>query len=511
MRLRPYQVAAQEAICREFQTVSSTLLVLPTGTGKTVTFASLASSLTRDRVLILAHRDELIRQAADTIQDVCHELVGIEKGQERAGTKRIVVSSVQTMCRPNRHQPFDPEQFGLVIVDEAHHAIADTYRRTIHYFRNNKQLKVLGVTATPKRADKLAMGNIFDSVAFQYEIVDAVTDGWLVPVQQQVVQVNGLDYSAVHEVAKDFNEGELEAVLTKESILHCMARPIAEVAGSKQTLVFCVSVKHAHAMAAVLSRYTRCRMAALDGNTDESVRQRTVQAYRDGDVQILLNCGLFLEGFDAPTTSLVAMCRPTKSLALYTQVLGRGTRPLKGIVDGIDTPEGRREAIQNSSKPSMLLLDFAGNAGRHKIIRAQDVLGGQYAGPIREYAAKNDEVDGNPMDVNASLDRAEAELELIEEEERRQKRIVEEAERRRRRIVAEVDYQTVDVSPFARGARMLHENEPAPPTREREPASDKQVRYLVRLGMEEDKARALGKKQAGFWIGKLVAEKQGAA
>src|SRR5262249_4163797 len=155
---------------------------------------------------------------------------------------------------------------------------------------------------------------------------------------------------------------------------------------SKQALWFCASVAHAKKTAGVLGRYSTGGVQFLSGDTPREARRRLVDAYKTGQIQHLVNCALFLEGFDAPGTYAIVMGRPTKSVALYMQVLGRGTRPLPGIVDGLERAEDRRTAIAMSAKPNMLVIDFAGNAGRHKIVQASDVLGGKYAPPVREYA-----------------------------------------------------------------------------------------------------------------------------
>jgi superfamily II DNA or RNA helicase len=503
MRQRPYQVACDRAIKQALAESPSTLAVLATGLGKTVIFAHAA----RDwpgRVLVLAHRDELIRQAAQKIHAITGEAPAIEMADERSPEDafcrpRVVVSSVQTMCRPKRQQRFRPADFGLLVIDEAHHAVARSYRDVIAYFRQAPGLRLLGVTATPKRTDRLAMGQLFDSVCYEYGIEAAIEDGWLVPVRQQAVKVAGLDFSAVKSIAGDFHEGELDRILSEEKVLHACAAPAAELVGCAPTLVFCVSVAHAKLMAAVLKRYRHGAQAvALDGTTPRDERARVVDAYKRGEIQFLCNCGLFLEGFDAPTTAAIVMARPTKSLALYTQILGRGTRPLPGVVDPHDEPTARKDAIAASRKPSMLVLDFVGNSGAHRIVNATDLLGGKHGEPVRAYARKTAEEEGEAAPVGESLERAADELALLKEIE---------DERRRRRIRAEVSYEAREVSPFAGGGggARFSQGGGFP----REPATDRQVNYLVyRAGWQRDAAARLSKPQASAIIGK---HREGAA
>ncbi len=496
MRQRPYQTAAIGAITSQLEAKPSTLAVLATGLGKTVIFSHLARRWP-GRVLVLAHRDELVQQAVEKLQVITGEDVGVEMGkaaldEDAIFKPRLVVSSVQTMCRPKRQQKFRPCEFGLVVIDEAHHSVARTYRDVIAHYRQSPTLRLLGVTATPKRADLLAMGQVFDTVAFDYGIEPAVEDGWLVPVKQQAVTVEGLDFSKVRSIAGDLNEADLEKILKEERILHATAAPTVEVAGDLPALVFCVTVAHARALAVVLNRYKKESALALDGSTPMDDRRDAIERFKRGEIQFLCNCGLFLEGFDAPTTALVVMARPTKSLALYTQVLGRGTRPLPGIVDPLAeaAPEARRAAIASSRKPSMLVLDFVGNSGRHKIITAADLLGGKFGEPVRAYARQTAEEEGRPMLVGDQLQRAADELALLEEIRER---------KRREAVKAQASYQARDVSPFAGGPKV----EADAPRRQGEPATEKQGWYLVhRLGWTWEQVGRISKRQASAIIGK---------
>lgn len=500
MKLRPYQADCLASIRGQLTANRSTLVVMATGLGKTVVFAHAAHAWP-DRVLVIAHRDELIRQAAGKVKAVTGDVPGIEMGDERIhetafdGPPKVVVSSVQTMSRENRRTRFQPDEFGLIVIDEAHHAVAQSYRSILDYFA---AAKVLGVTATPQRADELALGQVFESVAWDYGIVPAVEDGWLVPVRQKVVVIDGLDFSGVRTTAGDLNEGDLEQILIEEKFVHQMAKPTIDLAGDRSALVFCVTVKHAKLMAEILNRYKPDCAIALSGETAKDERRYHVDRFKAGEIQILCNCALFLEGFDAPNTAIVVNGRPTKSPVLYTQVLGRGTRPLPGVVDGLETADARKAAIRGSSKPNMLSLDFVGNSGRHRIVTAADILGGKFGVPVRDYARKTLEEEGGEADIDYSLMRAEAELALLDEE--RERRI---EAYRRREILARVEYRTEDVSPFDGGA----------PDRRidvADRATDGQVRYLIRLGVSRSRAESYTKRQASAVIDKLKA-RQGVA
>lgn len=503
MILRPYQIEAKKSVHLLLAEHQSTLVEMATGCGKTVLFAALAHEWA-GRVLVIAHRDELIRQAAEKIQIMTGCQVAIEMGRERAqdtlyGSK-VTVGSVQTLSRSRRRERFHPDHFSLIIVDEAHHAAAATYREVLDYFASAKRLFV---TATPKRGDGIALGTVCDSVAFQYGIEPAIDDGWLVPVKQTVVKVDNLDFSKARTVAQDFNAADLEAILTEEAPLHAMVASAHELIGHQQALWFCVSVAHAKACAAVLARYVDSgKVAFLSGDTPTEDRRNVVDAYKAGRVQHLLNCALFLEGFDAPNTSAIVMGRPTKSLSLYMQVLGRGTRPLPNVVDGIDGAEQRREAIALSAKPFMTVIDFAGNAGKHQIIQATDVLGGKHELPVREYAKQTLQEEGTAVAIEEALERAKQELELLAEEDSL-----------RKAITAKAQFKTYDVDPFTK-QYTSKDKSTNPNTKPPEPCSDKTawfIHYLskrINKPMTFEQAKKLSQKQASGVIRRMSEEEK---
>lgn len=496
MTPRPYQVRCVESVLAHWANHRSTLAILATGLGKTLLPAMLANRERDQSYLVVAHRDELVRQAADELSAFCQEPVGIEMAEDAASNHcRIVVASVQTLSRPNRRERFAPGRFGRVVVDEAHHAVARSYRDVLDYF---ERARVLGVTATPKRSDQLAMGQVFESVAYDYGIAPAIEDGYLVPVRQYAVRVEGLDFSHLKTVAGDLSDSDLEAILTEEGVPQRMALPALEVAGDLPGIFFCATVRHALLMEAVLNRYKPGCAKALSGETPRDERRLWVERYKSGGVQWLCNCGLFLEGFNAPQTAVVVMGRPTKSLALYTQCIGRGTRPLRGLIDsddlaGDDARGARRAAIAQSDKPACLVLDFVGNSGRHKIVSALDVLGGKYGEPVRRYAQKTIAEEGQGVPTDEALARAEAEMALEEEEQ----------ERRRRIKAREAYYDIRAVSPFA-GDGGSTSNEIGA-GRDSEPATSKQVNLLVyRFGWSRSRAESLHKRQAITVIDKLM-------
>lgn len=439
---RDIQLVAVEGTCQSLREYRSTLIVSPTGTGKTVIFALLCIVSTK-RVLVIVHRDELCQQAAATVAKVTGEECDIEMGDLYADRyamgrrAKVVITSVQTMSRERRHQRFNPADFGLVIIDEAHHATAASYRKVIEVF-TSAGAKVVGVTATPDRADEEALGQVFESVAFDYQIVDAIRDGWLVPIDQQFVYVEGLDLSACRTRSNDLSEQDLARIMEVEEMLHKVVAPTIELAGDMQTIVFAVSVAQAERSCEIFNRHRPGCAEFICGDTDKEVRRDLVRRYLAGEYQFLCNCQVATEGFDAPNTGVVAIARPTKSRALYCQMVGRGTRPLPGLVDGLPDAESRRAAIAASSKSSVLILDFVGNSGRHKLISTADILGGNESDEVvarAEASAKKKSQRGEKTD-------------MLEEIMEARRQCEEEAKQKRRAIVAGARFGTKSVNPF---------------------------------------------------------------
>ncbi len=385
--------------------------------GKTRVMTELAQRRKKDKILVLAHRDELLQQAVERFGRDCDETVGLDKAEDFAGDQRIVVGSVQTVSMPARLERFDPQRFDLVMIDEAHHSPSATYRRVVDYFGD---AKVLGVTATPDRADEKAMGQVFDSVAFLYEIEDAINDGYLCDVRCSRIEIAGIDLSNVKTVAGDLNQGELDAVMAVEEVLLGVADATIREAGNRRTLLFTTSVANADKLAEILNRHRDGCARAVNGKTEIDERRGILKAHQAGDYQFLCNVGIATEGYDDPSISCVAIARPTKSRALYTQMCGRGLR----IFDG---------------KPDCLLIDYVGNSGRHKLASALDVLGGRYTEEEEELAQKI--VEKNPgMKARDAIDEAHAQAEREKAELEKIARL--------KAIKAKAIYSKQDVNPF---------------------------------------------------------------
>lgn len=380
----------------------TTLLVLPTGCGKTIVFARVVEAcLSRGkRALVLAHREELIQGAYEKLigaTSVDALDVGVEMAGSRAGDHhRAVLASVQTL-KGARLARFRPEEFGLVVVDEAHHAVAKGYRRILDHFG---QSKVLGVSATPERLDGVGLGKVFGSVAYVYELADAIRDGFLVRILAEEVSAgDAIDLSQVRTTAGDLNLGDLADVMERQPALALVARGTVDLAGDRETMVFCATVDQAHATAAMIDSYTGrpgCARA-IDGTASPEERREFKRAFEAGEFQYALNCALYTEGVDIPRIRCVAIARPTKSASLYAQMIGRGTRLLGATME---------ESVA-AGKEDLLVLDFAGRVGRHRLASAVDVLAGTRDEAIRKRA--HAAVTGRRMDALAAIDAAEAE------------------------------------------------------------------------------------------------------
>jgi len=393
MGLRPYQKEALHAIRESYRRGKrSVLCVLPTGTGKTVLFAEI-SRLAKGPVLVLAHRQELVEQARDKVSAWCDDVVAVEMADRRELTRapgatgrspRITVASIQTLSRRLAEVPRDA--FRMVIIDEAHHGTADSYRKVIDHFHAH----VLGVTATPDRADRQCLGDVFEELAYEYDMRSAIREGFLCPVRSFLVQTRA-DFSGIRRVAGELATGDVERVLTQAPHLAEIAQPILRERGGRPTIVFAVSVAHAHALARVM-----CELAgdpsfarALDGSTDLGTRGDTVERFRRGKIQALVNCALFTEGFDVPRIALVAIARPVLSRSFYAQMVGRGTRIAPG-------------------KKDLVVLDFVPGNCRHRLVQSIDIFARDEEEVIEEakqIAAKKSE-EGTALAVEEALELA---------------------------------------------------------------------------------------------------------
>jgi superfamily II DNA or RNA helicase len=374
--LRWFQREACDAIMAGFEENRSQLLVLATGLGKTQCFSAIARNWPGN-VLVLAHRQELIYQAKLRLEAMAGEHVGVEMASERASKRdRIVVASLDTMRVQARKDFFGAAHFGLVIHDEAHHALAKSYRETLGWF----DAKLLGVTATPDRGDEKALGKVFDSVAYCFDILQGIDAGYLVPLRGRQVELGEIQLDGLSKVAGDLAKGQLDEVMVRavEGIVH----KTLELEPGRQGIGFMPGVKSASYACERMNALLPGSSVFISGETPEGERREATDGFRSGRYRYLWNCMVATEGFDAPAASLIIQGRPTLSRALYAQMVGRGTRVLPNTVEHVDGAERgaeRRALIAASAKPDVMILDFVGNATKHALMTPEDLLGGDYS------------------------------------------------------------------------------------------------------------------------------------
>lgn len=465
MILRPYQHAADEAVNRQWDAgVRSTLIELPTGTGKTVVMAKIARDVVErgGRVLGVAHRTELLRQMQRKMLDAGVH-AELEQGRHRAGRAPVVIASVQSL-KGRRLADAELHDYDAVLLDEAHHAVAPGYLAILDAAT---RAKVLGVTATGDRADGSALGKVFESVAYQLGIRESIRDGWLVPLVAKRIVLEGVDLSAVKTRAGDLAQDQLGAILREEEALHSVVVPLLEQSAGRRTIVFGVDVAHAHALADLLNRYEPGCARAIDGSADEDERDHVLADFRSGAFRILVNCALFTEGFDEPSIACVAIVRPTRSRALYVQMVGRGTRPLAPPMEL--TAAERIAAIAASAKPNVLILDFTGNAGRHPLVGPADVLAGRALDDETTAELKKLLDTGEQFELEALLDHADNEV-----RDRREKA----------GPLAVARYLAESFDPFVGPAQDAAAT-PKPSAWHHMPATSGQLRALKRFGIDK--------------------------
>jgi hypothetical protein len=337
------------------------------------------------------------------------------------------------------------------------------------------------------------MGTIFGSCAYRMSIENAINLGWLVPIRSEMIEIQKVDFSKVRTKLNqfgenDFNEADLGDVMAEEETSHAIAVPLLEKAGDRAGPVFCAGVQAAHVLAAVLNRLKPNCAAALDANTPAEKRRQILRDLAEGRLQFIPNCAILTEGWDSPRSSVVGMARPTNSPQLAAQMLGRVLRPLDGVVDGYPCAEDRGMAILRSDKPYALCLDYV-CASRHKLVTSMDVLGGNFNLAEIERAKANARGVCDP-DVLDQLKMSRAELILKTEQQRR------------REILADVRYRAVEVNLLGRGATP-HVNMDTSAV-VRGGSTDKQVAFLVKLGVRYATAAGYTRMQAGAVIDNLV-------
>lgn len=414
-RLRPYQDETLDTIQGLYlRGVRRHLVVMATGLGKTQTFCFLPTrfpDLAAHGVLVMVHRKELVEQAANRMRQIWPlKTVAVEMAGERAWNGAdVVVSSVQTLGRQgsNRIKKFS-NRFGIIIVDEAHHITPGSqYQAVLDFFGvgpgeqitlpDGRPRLSIGVTATPNRHDGAGLHQFYDEVPVNFDILWGIRNGYLVDIKALRVDTN-TDISAAKTRAGDFAQGDLSKLVNTHLRNEVAVKAWLEH-GGRQGLAFCVDINHAISMAQVFQAFGIEAHAIHSGNRQHKMsredRSELVEAFRSGDFPVLINVGIATEGFDCPTCDTILMCRPTKSTPLFTQMIGRGTRP--AVNPTAPTAEGRREQIMQSSKPFMRLVELTDNTGRHNIVTLPALFG------------LDADFDTKQVPISVILDKVEAE------------------------------------------------------------------------------------------------------
>lgn len=459
MKLRPYQEEAKEAVFREWgQGRKKTLLVLPTGCGKTVVFAKIAEQCVKDgkRVLVLAHRGELLTQAADKISQVSNLGCAIEKAEKSCKESwfRIVVGSVQTLMRERRLAQFSADYFGTIIVDEAHHCLSDSYQKVLGHFSG---ADVLGVTATPDRGDMRDMGEYFESLAYEYTMPKAIREGYLCPIQAATIPLK-IDMAGVGIQSGDFKAGDLDTVL--DPYLKDIAREMKRYCQGRKTVVFLPLVKTSQKFRDILNQ-EGFQAAEVNGNSPD--RAEILEDFASGRYDVLCNSMLLTEGWDCPSVDCVIVLRPTKIRSLYCQMVGRGTRLFPG-------------------KDHLLLLDFLWHTQRHELCHPASLICQD-----QEVAAQmtaNLETAGGPVDLEEAERAASADV-VAQREEALAEQLAEMKTRKRKLVDPlqfEMSIQAEDLSSYVPSFGW-----------EMGPPSERQKNALERLGICPDEVENAGK------------------
>ena len=458
MELRPYQQEARAAVEGEWaRGIDRTLLVLPTGCGKTIVFSKIIEDRVRagDRVLVLAHRGELLTQAADKLLAATGLRCAVEQAQQSAlgSWYRVTVGSVQSLMRPKRLAGFTSEYFQTIVIDEAHHVLSEGYLRVLDHF---KGAKVLGVTATPDRGDMRNLGQVFASLAYEYTLPKAIKEGYLAPIKALTIPLR-LDLGAVGIQSGDFKAGDLGTAL--DPYLEQIAAEMVQYCRGRKTVVFLPLVKTSRKFRDILTAHG---LSAAEVNGQSADRAQVLSDFSAGRYDVLCNSMLLTEGWDCPAVDCVVVLRPTKVRSLYSQMVGRGTRLSPG-------------------KDHLLLLDFLWHTERHELCHPAHLICG--SDEVARRMTEDVEAAGGPVDLVEGEKKASEEV-VAQREEALAKQL-HEMRRRKKRLVDPLQFamsiQAEDLSGYV-------------PTFgwESQPPSESQQRSLEKLGILPDQVESAG-------------------
>ena len=475
MKLRPYQEEARTAIQQEWENGrKKTLLVLPTGCGKTIVFSKVIEDRVRlgERVLVLAHRGELLDQASEKLEKSTGLKTALEKAENTSlgSFFRVVVGSVQTMQREKRLSKFPPNYFDTIIIDEAHHAISNGYQFVLKHFEDSK---VLGVTATPDRGDMKNLGSYFESLAYEYTLPEAIKSGFLSPIKALTIPLQ-LDLTSVAQQAGDFSTKDLGTAL--DPYLHQIADEMVKHCSNRKSVVFLPLVKTSKKFRDILNEKG---MKAAEVNGESRDRAEVLEDFENDKYNVLCNSMLLTEGWDCPSVDCIVVLRPTKVRSLYSQMVGRGTRLFPG-------------------KEELLLLDFLWHVERHELCHPAHLIAG--SDDVAKKMTENIEeagLDGLAVDIEQAEVQAEKDV-IAEREEALAKQLAEMRKRKQRLVDPlqfEMSIQDEDLSSYVPSFGW-----------EMGPPSEQQVTALEKLGIMPDAIDNAGK--ASLMLDRLQKRKE---
>lgn len=461
MELRPYQNEARQAIQEQWDVkgVKKTLLVLPTGTGKTIVFSKVIEDRVRmgKRVLVLAHRGELLEQASDKLKSATGLQTALEKAESSSlgSWFRVVVGSVQTLQGEKRLKQFKKNHFDTIVIDEAHHAVSPSYQKVLDHFED---AEVLGVTATPDRGDMKDLGTYFETLAYEYTLPVAIKEGYLSKIKALTIPLT-LDLSSVSQQAGDFKASELGTAL--DPYLHQIADEMVKVAKDRKIVVFTPLIATSKKFVEILNDKG---FKATEVNGESKERDQILADFDNDKYNVLCNSMLLTEGWDCPSVDCVVVLRPTKVRSLYSQMVGRGTRLFPG-------------------KEDLLLLDFLWHTERHELCRPASIISTS-DDVIKKMTEKLEDNAGNEMDLEG-LEQESAD-DVVADRENALAEQLAAMRKRRRKLVDPLQYemsiQAEDLTSYVPNFGW----EMAPP-------SDEQMKALEDLGISPDQIDNAGK------------------
>ena len=483
MKLTPrkYQTEAKEAVISEWEKGNKkTLIVLPTGTGKTIVFTDILDTVLTEgkRALVLAHTGELLEQAIDKIERFSNLGTSLEKASKTAvgSEKPVVVGSIQTLSRDKRLHQFPPDYFQYIIVDEAHHCLSDSYQKVLKYFG---EACVLGVTATPNRGDQKKLSDFFDSKAYEYEFKQAIKDGYLCPIRTETLSIQ-IDIKNVRMQNGDFAVSDID--LTLNDYLESIAKTIKQKCEHRKTVVFLPLIATAKKFSAMLNEIG---VPAAEISGESLNRVEILDGFKNGKYKVLCNAMLLTEGWDCPEVDCIIVLRPTRSDTLYRQMCGRGCRLAEG-------------------KKNLLLLDFLWLSKKMDLMRPARLVGTDEN--VIEKMTRKAKKKGTSVDL-LELE-AEAEKAIQDEiEAKPAKELREAAERKRLRErnkrAVEIVHRVGDLF----GAEELQDFKHYSPWERMSPTSS-QLKALKKFGLEEEHLDYLTKGAAHILISFFIKRKE---